>query len=223
MKSTKWRSFKVRHEKLLKFIRILIILFVVVFVLFLITSIIRYAVTKDNTPTPEMMTLVLPPDLCEDLTGSKPARLDREWREYFTGWGAQLSVEDGNLVITISENRLNGIMTQVQGYIDDMIKKGVKISSDYKYIEFDVNDPIDKTGTKSPWAILECARMQFYSGAAAEDIKVEVVGMDYETGEIVYQATWPELIEYEYVTDLFTIYYKLSNGNAEYRKTATPR
>ncbi len=217
MSSTKWKAFKIRHEKAIKIVSVLLIIFVLISVVFFATALtvgyIGYREYQQN-----LVTFVVTPELCVDLTRSLPAKINTEWRDYFASWDMNYNYEDGNLNLTIHKQRLASLVAANQEYIDAAIQKGVKISPDYTRVEFDAYDPIDRNQLVSPWSILQCAWLQLYNGVPAEDIKVEVVAMDYETGEAVYQATWPELIEYTYVTNEFTVTFKLNNGIASYDK-----
>lgn len=210
MASTKHSNFNVFLSKTTK----IILCIILAFLLFCLFSVAVYYFS-----TSDIHTFVLTPKLCIDLIGCYPNELDEDWASFFNERDVDYSIDsNGNLVLKMNERSLDSLRTTSQDNIANAIDLGVIFTDDYTQVTFDANRPIYKEELNSPWSVVDCGWIQLFDGVPAENIKVEVVAIDYSTNEIVYQATWPNYITYTYITDEVKITYFIEDGVSYYRE-----
>lgn len=218
MSSIKWKSFKIRHEKLLKIMRIVLILLVAAII---ISSCVSFFVNKSNYNSNER-TIVVSPQICYVLTNSYPHNLNPELKAIYDE--AEIEYYDdeyGNLILTWNASFFDGLVDTYKEFINESVAGyDIKISSDYNRIEVNAKHIYSMNGMQSLWSIRECAWLQLYSGVLSSKIKVDVVIIDYDTNQVVYEATWPyENISYTYKGDGRTSTYSLVDGYSDINHT----
>lgn len=145
------------------------------------------------------------PEACQSFFGGTP----EEVAEKYSDRQDRYIDKNGNYVITMSETSREMLLAARRSYIKQLDSQGVDILVNGTAIVIDANKLIEfnvKQG--SPWGIYECAEIQMLNGFDPENIKVKFTAKDFETGEVIYSAVWPQ--------DVIKFTYETENGSYTY-------
>ncbi len=145
------------------------------------------------------------PEACQNFFGGTPEEIASK------SLNSQDKYVDknGNYVITMSEASREILLATYRSHIKNLESQGVDILVNGTAIVIDANKLIEfnvKQG--SPWGIYECAEIQMLNGFDPDEIKVRFTAKNFETGEVVYSAVWPQ--------DVIRFTYETENGSYTY-------
>lgn len=141
---------------------------------------------------------ILPPNISLALFGRTPENYFETYYSYYDWLGdfrdhAEID-KDGNLVLRLTEDQKEGLLRFYGDSVSGAKKMGIEISEDYTIVTFNFNeDEMQEKLENFPILMFnDMAIRQLFSDKDPATIKIECIVKDKETGNILYNASWPQ-------------------------------
>jgi predicted small lipoprotein YifL len=144
--------------------------------------------------------ITLPASMFEDMTDFDPEAYTEE-----NGFKETVVNENGSITITMSKNKHNELMTEMEMDIDNTLAEMVE-AEDTPYIKEitssegyrTVTMRVDKEGYENAWDMTPLSiyfNVVFYQVFDDAEPYCEVIVEDIETGEVLYSVIYPDALE----------------------------